>query len=26
VMKPAADSIEDDWNAVPAFLRRSKGR
>lgn len=26
VMKPAPDSIEDDWNAVPAFLRRSKGR
>lgn len=26
VMKPAADGDEDDWNAVPAFLRRSKGR
>lgn len=26
VMKPAANNIEDDWNAVPAFLRRSKGR
>lgn len=26
VMKPAPDNIEDDWNAVPAFLRRSKGR
>lgn len=26
VMKPAVDSIEDDWSTVPAFLRRSKGR
>lgn len=26
VMKPAADNDEDDWSAVPAFLRRSKNR
>jgi cell division protein FtsZ len=26
VMKPAADTDEDDWSAVPAFLRRSKNR
>ncbi len=26
VMKPAADIDEDDWSAVPAFLRRSKNR
>lgn len=26
VMKPAADTIEDEWSTVPAFLRRSKGR
>lgn len=27
IMKPAADSQdEDDWSAVPAFLRRSKNR
>ncbi len=24
IMKPAPDNEEDDWNAVPAFLRRSK--
>ena len=26
IMKPAADTDEDDWSAVPAFLRRSKNR
>jgi len=26
VMKPAQDEDEDDWSAVPAFLRRSKNR
>ncbi|MES2985737.1 MAG: cell division protein FtsZ [Patescibacteria group bacterium] len=26
VMKPAADTVEDEWNTIPAFLRRSKGR
>lgn len=26
VMKPTADTDEDDWSAVPAFLRRSKNR
>jgi len=26
IMKPAADTDEDDWSAVPAFLRRAKNR
>lgn len=26
VMKPAPEDGDDDWSAVPAFLRRSKGR
>lgn len=26
IMKPAQDEDEDDWSAVPAFLRRSKNR
>ncbi len=26
IMKPAPDIDEDDWSAVPAFLRRSKNR
>ncbi len=26
VMKPAAEDDGDEWSAVPAFLRRSKGR
>jgi cell division protein FtsZ len=26
IMRPAADTDEDDWSAVPAFLRRAKNR
>ena len=26
IMKPVADTDEDDWSAVPAFLRRAKNR
>ncbi len=26
IMKPAADTDEDDWSAVPAFLRRAKNK
>ncbi len=26
VMKPAAEDGDDDWDKIPAFLRRSKGR